>query len=242
VPKSPPTVLCPGPWRPGEVLRVTGAELAHARARRLVVGDPVRVLDAMGHVAGGVVSGLGRGFMEVEIERRSDVPAAGPAVVLLAPALRLPRLSWLVEKATELNVSEIRITGSSRSQGSRARGVDTHRLERVAMSAMKQCGRTDWPRCTGIVAWEDALRTPGEHRWLLDPSGEPFPASLVPSASVIWIGPEGGFSPAEISAAAREGWRFVGLPGATLRAETAAVAALALLAAAFDRASPRGGK
>jgi 16S rRNA (uracil1498-N3)-methyltransferase len=87
----------------------------------------------------------------------------------------------------------------------------------------------------GPVPLAEALAAESGTRLLLDPSAEPFPARLPEAPAAILVGPEGGFTPAEIGAARGAGWTAAALPTPTVRAETAAIAALVLARAALVR-------
>jgi 16S rRNA (uracil1498-N3)-methyltransferase len=104
----------------------------------------------------------------------------------------------------------------------------------IAVAACEQCGRNRVPEVTAptsLDAFLDdetsapiALAAPGADRSLAELARQRTPRSVV-------IGPEGGFSSAEVERAAQRGVHLVGLGPRVLRAETAAIAALAMLAA-----------
>jgi 16S rRNA (uracil1498-N3)-methyltransferase len=204
-------------------------------------GAAVRLVDGEGSVGTGTIERFDRSRLEVRVDEIRADPAAAFSIAVLAPVLRASRLSWLVEKATELGASRIVLVESSRAQGDRAEDAqrDSGRLGRIAREAAKQCGRTSFPSIDGPVSFGDASVLPEGRRLMLDPSGEPFPQSLSGGSLALWVGPEGGFTPAELSAAGRAGWEKVRLAGSMLRAETAVLAALALAARAFDSAAGR---
>jgi 16S rRNA (uracil1498-N3)-methyltransferase len=170
---------------------------------------------------------------------------ASPGVEILVAAIRAPRLAWLVEKATELGAAAVTIVGAERSQRGRVEDAehDLARLVRIAHEAAAQSGQPALPAIAGPIPPAEAL---GRARSsaaaiLLDASGDPFPATLAAPAAV-WVGPEGGWSPDEIARADDAGWRRARLPGATLRTETAAIAALILAARAIDTARRGSGQ
>jgi len=223
---------------------VIGAEHHHlARVLRFQPGDEVTIVDGEG----------GRGvFRIVEIGKRETrcellelgARDAPPRVAIeLAPCVtRAQRMDWLVEKATELGAAAISPVLSERSiVKPKAADSEAHaeRWERLAIAAMKQSRRASKPKIAApqrlapflasrahgsrlIVPWERAragalaghLRT----RPLRD--GERL---------TLLVGPEGGLSDAEVAAIAAAGGEIVSLGGAILRAETAAVALLAIL-------------
>lgn len=237
MPKGPSRFYAPGPFAEGALVVLAGEEARHARARRLKPGDRVRLLDGAGGGAEGHVAAIARGRIEIVTEKLLDGEGEPPApIALYASAIRMPRLSWLVEKAVEAGATRVVVADSERAQADRLRlaGRERERLSRLAREAAKQCGRSSSPSIEGPVAFGAALAESSEPRILLDPSGEDFPESLEPAPSALWVGPEGGFTAEELARAREAGWRIARLPAATLRAETAAVAGLILLRRAFD--------
>ena len=235
--KGPARFFAPGPFSAGETVVLRGEERRHARARRLRRGDRVTLLDGAGGCAEGRIAALGADRLEVVTERLLPAQGEAPApITLYVSAVKMPRLSWLFEKATELGAARIVVADSSRAQGERLRFAsrEKERLTRLSREAAKQCGRTAFPRCEESEAFETVLDDSSRIRFLLDPSGEPFPASLRAAPAALWLGPEGGFTDPEIARARAAGWRITRLPASTLRTETAALAALALLRASFD--------
>jgi 16S rRNA (uracil1498-N3)-methyltransferase len=246
MPKNLPAFFVAGMLAEGAVIDLPEDERRHARARRLRVGSAVRLSDAAGNVARATVSSLSRGTCAVAVGT-VDAPraAAGGRVSLFVPAIRLPRLSWLVEKATELGAARVTIVASERTQGDRVESAarSGERLGRIVREAGKQSGQARLPEISGPIRFEEAARASSAHASaiLLDASGSAFPAMLA-APLALWIGPEGGWSPGELSAAERAGWMRARLPGAVLRAETAAVAALVLALRSIDTADPVGGQ
>jgi 16S rRNA (uracil1498-N3)-methyltransferase len=218
----------------GAMARVSGQEADHARARRVRAGDAVALLDGSGRAAVGVVRRIGKGGLEVEVaELREAVQEDGPELTLLVCAIRTERLSWIVEKATELGAARVVIVSSARTQPFRASDGALLRLSRIVREAAKQCGRARWPEVRGAVSFEEALETPEPQRLLLDSQAPPFPAALRRRPIALLVGPEGGWLPEERARAQVRGWRLASLPAGRLRAETAAIAALVLARAAW---------
>lgn len=221
--------------------RIIGEEAAHARARRLSAGDPVVLVDGSGREAAGRLTRVDPGALEVLVESVRLVPEeAIPPIHLLVAAVRAERLSWIVEKATELGAARLTLVASERTQRSRANPALVPRLTRVVREAAKQAERARWPVVAGPAPLSGALRDESsQSRFILDPSGEPFPAGLPPFSTALLVGPEGGWTEAELEASLASGWIVMALAAGNLRAETAAVAALTLARAAFARSGSR---
>lgn len=220
---------------PGATLRVRGEQARHLRARRVRKGEAVVLVDGSGREARASVSRTGSVFeLSVEAVR----PAAGAAthpIHLLVAAVRPERLAWIAEKATELGAERLTLVLSARTQPFRAREAVVSRLERIVRAAAKQAERADWPRIDGPIDLVAALGETTGTRLILDPAGEPFPSRLAPGTARLLIGPEGGWTEEELSAGLASGWLAVSLAAGKLRAETAAVAALALTRTALAR-------
>lgn len=199
------------------------------RAQRLAVGDTLRAVDGAGRARQAVVEKVDRqrGVLRLG-EPLPSLESARRVELLVAPA-RLERASWLVEKATEIGVTALRFVRSERSVRDFS-ASELDRLRRVARAAVEQCGRARLPEITGKHAFEEAPRLAAGvvTRLLLSPTGTGGLEPAITSA-LLWIGPEGGFTPSEEAQAV--GWGFVPwcLGERILRIETAAVVASGLL-------------
>jgi len=229
-------LIVPALGAAGETLRLSREEALHARARRLVAGDPVLLSDGSGVEATAHVVRISR---KETIVRVSEVVERHPRdlrVTLYLAGLRPERLAWAVEKATELGAAGVVLVRTARTQSFRASAGLLPRLERIARESSKQCGRADWPAIAGPVGFEKVLEEERcRDRLLLDADGARFPLRLDRASSALLVGPEGGWTDPERTEASEHGWKIVALPAGTLRAETAAIAALALVAAAVKR-------
>ena len=149
--------------------------------------------------------------------------------------MKRERLSWIAEKATELGAATLIIVSTDRTQPFRATPELARRLTRVAQEAAKQCGSARWPAVSGPRDFADVLSDEGHAtRLILDPKAAAFPASLEAPLALL-VGPEGGWTEKERTAAREKGWIGAALPAGLLRAETAAIGALVLARAALER-------
>ena len=221
----------------GALSRIEGEEAAHAKARRLRPGDAVLLLDGSGREALGRVVRFSSGALEVAIEAiRAAGRPAHPPIHLLVAAVRSERLAWIAEKATELGAARVTLVVSERTQSFRAREAIAARLARVVREAAKQAEAARWPSIDGPRPLAEALvGETSSSRLILDPSGEPFPATLPAAPAALLVGPEGGWTERELADALATGWLAVSLAAGKLRAETAAVAGLALARSALAR-------
>ncbi len=203
--------------------------------RRLRPGEPVVLFDGAGRSWLGVVDACTRRAVAVMVTERLPEGEGESALdlTLALAVLKADRIGWVVEKATELGVRCIRpfISQHSLARPSAARQA---RWRQIALSAAKQCGRTVVPRVESPVDWEALLAEPSPCRLLFWETREARPLHEIaavlprPERLTVVIGPEGGFAATEIEAARRAGCDLIGLGPRILRAETAAVAAVAL--------------
>ncbi len=222
--------LLPSPPRDGRAT-LEGDEARHlARVLRAKPGDEVTVFDGAGHAWRARVAAVARDTVGLEIV--AALPAAPAARVSLSIAVALPkgdRQKWLAEKLSELGVERLLPLVTERGVAE-ATDAARARLERAVIEACKQCGRDrlmaiDPPR---TVAEAVAGAAPGTRLLLADPRAAAPPATAAASVLVL-VGPEGGFTAQEESAAVAAGAERILLAPHVLRVETAAVAAAARL-------------
>lgn len=202
-------------------------ERHHLGVRRAQDGDPIEVVDGRGGVAVGRLKGEPkRGWIEVDDAAQVVEP---PALVLMVGAGDRDRFLWLVEKGQELGATAIVPVVTERVAGvaSRVRADHRARAERRAIEALKQSGSRWLVAVADPTPLDDALRsTAAAHRWLADPAGG-SPTPVGDESAAVLVGPEGGLTQAERELAVSSGFRPVRLGPATLRYETAAIAAAA---------------
>jgi len=217
----------------GAEVRVEGDAYKHLfRARRLAVGDRIRVVDGAGRARWSAVGRIDRSTAFLTLGEPAPANDPRRRVDLLVPTLRPERASWLVEKATEVGVAAIRFLHTERAPRDFGAGT-LARLGRVAAAALEQCHGARLPALTGPHEWSElaALTASAVEHWVLDTAAEmddPVWNRSVASAALL-IGPEGGWSDRERQELRAAGWQAVGLGSRVLRAETAAVVGAARL-------------
>ncbi len=225
------------------------AELPEAEARhagqvlRLKVGDAVELIDGRGGAARAAVAAVGKRSVEIEVIEPLAASRESPVELTLAVSLpKGDRQRWLVEKLVELGAARLIPLIAERGV---AQPTDSAlaRLERYVVEASKQCGRARFLEITEPAAWPALAERPaqGARRWLAHPGERAIapPAPLTGGAVLAAVGPEGGFTEAEVECGSRAGWELVNLGPSILRIETAALAVAAwvqLAAAPADAA------
>jgi 16S rRNA (uracil1498-N3)-methyltransferase len=221
----------------GKRVGLDDEEVHHLRVRRAKDRDPVEILDGAGLRGQGLLVQAGRTWqVELQSVERHERP---PETTIAVAAGDRERFAWMVEKSVELGVTSIVPLETARSAGvaTRLKEVHLHRLRRSALESIKQCGVTWVPSVEEPVSLADFLARPLRGcGWLADPAGVPAPAHLNFSAMTVVVGPEGGLTDDERTAAVTAGYQPVVLGPHTLRFETAALAA----ATAVTQARMRG--
>lgn len=186
------------------------------RVLRLRAGEPVTVTDGAGRWRCCTFTGAA---LDPAGDVRTTKPSERRPTVAVAPP-KGERLEWLVAKCTEVGVDRIVLLDAERSvvrwDGERG-AKQVARLTRVATEAAMQSRRVWLPRIEGPTAAADVLSAAA----VADPNGRP----MTPQDTTIAVGPEGGWSPAELEVA-RD---VVSLGPNVLRVETAAVVAATLM-------------
>lgn len=215
-------------------------EAAHhaARVLRLREGDRVQMFDGLGQERHGVIGETGGRRVVVRDIAVADADRESPLRIVLAQALSSSeKMDWVIQKATELGVTEIHPLDTERSVARLSAERAVKRLEhwrQVAISACEQCGRNVLPEIhppQDIMTWLRQTQGAPEKKLILLPHGaaslhsQPGPQTGV----VLLIGAEGGFTAAESETALSCGYTPVRLGARVLRTETAAVAGLAAL-------------
>jgi 16S rRNA (uracil1498-N3)-methyltransferase len=231
-----PTLLAPAGIAGGE-LRVEGEPYKHLfRARRLAVGDRLRVVDGEGRARWAEVARIDRSSASLQLGDEAPANELTVRLDLLVPTFRPERASWMVEKVTELGVRAIHFLHTERAPRHFGEGT-LDRLRRVAAAALEQCHGARLPEITGPHEWGEMgrLAQGAEARWVLDTETESggsagsIGAVGSTTTSALLVGPEGGWSPRERDELRVAGWRAVGLGARVLRTETAAVVGSAAL-------------
>ena len=221
--------------------RATIDESAHRhliKVLRLAPGAAIQVFDGTGTVIEARIESVSKASVEIALGERFLVPGPRCAITLVQSLPRGERMDFIVQKTTELGVARI-VPVISEYGMVKPPSTRKHRWQTIAEEAARQCGRADVPQITDCLALEPALAefsgTPGARFMLWE--GErtrPFRAALAagPQEVVLLVGPEGGFTHAEVEAAGQAGFVPVSVGPRILRAETAAMVAVTLAQAA----------
>src|SRR5271166_3748606 len=152
---------------------------------------------------------------------------------LYAALVRFERFELMIEKATELGVSAIIPVIAERSEKGLEQAVSKRltRWNRIAREASEQSRRIRLPRLEEPVLFSEALADTAPYRFFLDEAEAPpiLTKLKAPDSIALLTGPEGGWTARERAAAASHKWTAVSLGPQILKADTAAIAALAII-------------
>lgn len=221
------------------VLTLRG-DLAHrlARVLRLPVGTDIELFDGFGQTWDGAITAITSGAVQVTVPDAARRVPPEPPTVLLAAMIRPNRFEWLLEKATELGATTIQPIICERS-AVRPAEFGPARLERwrrITIEAAEQCGRATLPDLRPPLALGEALAAAPRPLFVAAEPAHGSAPTLVGTAQSgagavsILTGPEGGLTPEELASALAAGGTPVSLGRLVLRAETAAIAALSVIA------------
>lgn len=205
------------------------------RVMRTQLGDQIELVNGEGVLAQATVQAIEKQRTElliISVER-----ALKPTEVILVQALpKMPRLDWIVEKGTELGVTQLWLFAGQKSEKKELNAHQQERLKAILISAMKQSGRLFLP----LLRWMPPLAQWKEPLMSCAFYGDPSPqAPLLKQAwnataacqkgVSFFVGPESGWSQSELQRFQELSVKPVRLHPYVLRTETAGLAALALI-------------
>lgn len=219
------------PPSPSSAVPLAQEEQHYARrVLRLNDHDAVQVFDGRGGYAEAVL-------YADEVRLQGPVQHEPASNLLCAiPQPKGDRAGWLVEKLTELGVDSIAWLSCDHAQVRPEKG---QRLARRVLAAARQCGRARLPKIYSLEFAELLRQAETALAIYGDPEGEPLIPFITRCASpskesrpkVLAIGPEGGFTAAEVASLDGTGFRGLELGPWILRSETAALVAVGVIAA-----------
>lgn len=230
---------------PGELIELPLDEATHlSRVMRLKAGAPVRVFNGRGGEFDGVVDRVAKSRVHVRLDAVRGA-AAEPRVslTLVQAALKSEKMDDVVRDAVMIGVVAIQPIVTARSEvalSTLQRSGRRERWERVAVASAKQCGRALVPAILEPLTFEHTtealshLTLPRPAIMLVEPSAAIGTLTLAevgntaPREATLLVGPEGGWTPEEVDRGSTTS-TLVTLGGRTLRADAAAVVAIAAL-------------
>ncbi len=214
----------------GHTAKLVDSEAIHCKqALRKKIGDEVYLTDGLGQCYVGRITNIAKKHVEIDILREHPLSKSRTYKIhiAIAPTKNISRFEWFLEKATEFGVDEITPLLCARSE---RKIIKPERLEKILVSAMKQSLKARLPKLNPLTSYSNFIQG--------DCAGSRFiahledqPELLINSYqadhdSIILIGPEGDFTPDEISMGKQAEFASVSLGDYRLRTETAGIAAV----------------
>jgi 16S rRNA (uracil1498-N3)-methyltransferase len=218
----------------GNRAALTGEHADHlSRVLRARVGQEFEIATGANIRTGRVIS---IDHERVEFELGDEVSAAAaPKVTLLLSIFKFDRMEWAIEKCTELGATRIIPVIATRTESHLAAAAPkrVERWQRIARQASEQSRRNSPPQIESPMKLPGALALPGNMRIVLAESEKQVMLKSVlhnhhAADLVLAFGPEGGWTQSELDLFCEAGWIPASLGHTILRAETAAIAALAV--------------
>ena len=200
------------------------------RVLRMKEGDTLEVIDGKGHRYTCRLIEAHAKRAHVEIIEKQDVPLSwqNNITIAVAPTKHLDRMEWMVEKLTEIGVNRIIPLLCRYSE---RKELKIERLEKIAISAMKQSLKTVLPIIDVMTPIKDVITKQMYDQRFIAYCDTSIPRKLLSAEyrankdTLILIGPEGDFSTEEINLALNSGYNPISLGDNRLRTETAAIVA-----------------
>ena len=222
----------PGPLAAGADLALSEAQSHYlANVMRAALGDALRVFDGVSGEWRATVTKISRKSVTLTLVEQTRPQAPEPDAWLCFALLKRAKTDMVVEKATELGVSVIQPIITARTN---ADHVNLERLRSIAIEAAEQCERLAVPEIRQPLPLAKLMaQWPDRPLYVADERRTSALLGPAPGPSALMVGPEGGFTDTELEAIGRAPQvTRVSLGARILRAETAAIAGLALLLAA----------
>ncbi len=237
-----PRLYCPQPLALGLTVALPEAVAHHVQVLRLAEGGLVTLFNGDGGEYSAVLSTIGKRSVSAEIKAHTAREAELPFAITLAQALpEASKMDWIIEKAIELGVTGIQPLAAQRCvvrlSAERAEKRLAH-WQGIIVSASEQCGRNRLAQLGQLQDYKQWITQQDLHRRIiLTPRAEQSLADWArhqaPQAVTLVIGPEGGLSEQEEDAALRHGALPLAMGPRILRTETAGLAAVSVLSAAW---------
>jgi len=235
-----PRFFCPVPVLAEQELEVPASVAHHVRVRRLAAGETVVLFDGRGGEIAGALSFDDKKTFVLLGQHKPKEAELGGDITLVQALPSGDKMDWIIEKAVELGVHRVIPVAAQRSVLKLSGTRLEKRLEHwrgIITSASEQCGRNRLMLLEAPQTLEQALAaTPARKRLLCDPEAANTLAGYVAAslqqqkkidALTLLIGPEGGWSPEEVAAAAQQGVTKIKFGSRVLRTETAGLALVA---------------
>ena len=194
-------------------------------------GDEIQLTDGKGAFYLGQIISIDSKKCAFKIKTHKTIPKKNYRIhIAIAPTKNADRIEWFVEKAVELGVDQITFMQCQRSE---RRVINLERMNKVAISALKQSRQAWMPALDGLKDFKNVVDEPTAEKFIAYVDGT-NPLHLKHAFKknnhyLVIVGPEGDFTTDELDMALSAGFKKVSLGPNRLRTETAALAAIHIL-------------
>ncbi len=229
------------------VVTINDLLLSHiSKSLRAKPGDSLLFNDDQGLRYHTTVTQITKKFLEAKIQQIEAPPlSTHPKLILVQAVLKGEKMGWVIQKATELGASTIIPLITDRvilKLAGKQEEAHRARWQRIAIEAAQQSERWTLPSIASLQTFQQFLEAPRQNQPIFMAEREKGTSLLTIPISkekpeheiTVMIGPEGGWSPKEVEAVQSGNCTFASFGSAILRAETASLAALAILQARLN--------
>ncbi|MDE2001562.1 MAG: 16S rRNA (uracil(1498)-N(3))-methyltransferase [Patescibacteria group bacterium] len=196
---------------------------------RLRPGDSAVFLDGSGKEYTAKLADMDRDMLTADIEATAENRHEAELRITLVQAMcKKDKFEWVLQKGTEAGIARFVPVLAARSE---KLGLNRERAEKILREAAEQSERGIVPELAEAQDFAEALASPGE-KILLDESGDPVKTFHLPPSALnlnVFVGPEGGWTEAELDSAKQAGAKIVSVGPRVLRTETAGLVIAAIL-------------
>jgi 16S rRNA (uracil1498-N3)-methyltransferase len=234
-------------------ITISGEDVSHiVQVLRMKTGDELLLCDGKGAEYSVEIAQVNKSEITTEVKARSKREIRYPRITLGQGLPKSDKMDWIVQKATELGVAAVVPLVTERTIVKiRDEEKRVSRWQKIAREAAMQSNRPDIPHIERVRTFRDYIFSPDPGPWTHAPGSPapelptmlllPWEEGTVPIKEIlradtgiknviVLIGPEGGFSALETELAKERGFHLVSLGQNILRTETAAIAALSMIA------------
>ncbi len=216
------------PFAPHGKATLEEEEFHHlSRVMRAQVGDEIELVNGRGQLAAARVEKIDKRGAELAITGVTEQTRSWPPLILAQAIPRLNRLEFILEKGTELGVTEFWLFPGKHSEKTAFSDQQQKRMRMLIIAAMKQCGRLDLPKIHLKNSLQEC-RYPGEAQAFYGDTREgrpPLPRLKQNQPILFYVGPESGFNQEEVEKLENLATGVTLHPN-ILRVDTAAITAL----------------
>jgi 16S rRNA (uracil1498-N3)-methyltransferase len=220
------------PLIPQGALHLDQEESRHAiKVLRKRNGDVIRLTDGHGFFYEGIITDADATECAFSIHKTiAEAKKDFRIHIAISPTKNADRIEWFVEKAVEIGIDEITLIECDHTE---RQHVKLERLNKMAVAAMKQSVKARLPIINATTKFENVLHAVATEKYIahIDDTNDQHLQNVVVRGQsyLVLIGPEGDFSPTEVSSANRSGFKKVSLGSSRLRTETAGLVSCHIL-------------